>query len=387
MTDRKKILLVHLYSNGDCLYATAIARQIKNDFQGCHLTWAISGSCKNIITLNPFVDAVWEINDVPKDNVAALRKFKKKVLQQKKSGIWDEAFITHNGDSNLAFYDGTIRGMVLRAYPYSVSVPVQPILVLSDEETKRVNLFAERHHLKRYKHVILWEYAPLSGQIKFDNSFIRSLAEKIVDLPSTCVILSSAQSFTSSNEKIIDASQLSVRENAALTHYCTLLIGCSSGITWLCTSSAANLLPMVQLLNLNADFLNPPSVDFSRNGISTLNLIELTRMDPDLIYNCVRKIIEENFQEAKKQYNTAIIPSFKTTGKIVYNLMCYLQFGAVIKHYKVITSVYGRQPRLIKEFLSGIITFPFKLIGNVWRKKIALKHLPAPKPAVFKLFF
>ena len=38
----KKIILVQLYSNGDCLYATAVARQIKQDFPGSHLTWAIA---------------------------------------------------------------------------------------------------------------------------------------------------------------------------------------------------------------------------------------------------------------------------------------------------------------------------------------------------------
>ena len=31
---RDKILLVQLYSNGDCLYATTVAQQIKKDFPG-----------------------------------------------------------------------------------------------------------------------------------------------------------------------------------------------------------------------------------------------------------------------------------------------------------------------------------------------------------------
>jgi ADP-heptose:LPS heptosyltransferase len=38
----QKIVLVQLFSNGDCLYATAVARQIKADYPGCHLTWAIA---------------------------------------------------------------------------------------------------------------------------------------------------------------------------------------------------------------------------------------------------------------------------------------------------------------------------------------------------------
>ncbi|MEO6330401.1 MAG: hypothetical protein ABIO55_15810 [Ginsengibacter sp.] len=60
---REKILLAHLNSRGDCLYSTVIARQIKElDFKDCHLTWAISSRCKEVITLNPYVDAVWEIS-------------------------------------------------------------------------------------------------------------------------------------------------------------------------------------------------------------------------------------------------------------------------------------------------------------------------------------
>ena len=47
----KNILLVQLFSNGDCLYATTIARQIKQDYPGCKLTWAIASFCKDIIVI------------------------------------------------------------------------------------------------------------------------------------------------------------------------------------------------------------------------------------------------------------------------------------------------------------------------------------------------
>ena len=68
MSAPKKILLLQLMSNGDCLYATAIARQIKEDNPGCQLTWAIASFCKTIIDGNPYVDAVWEIPGVNKSN-------------------------------------------------------------------------------------------------------------------------------------------------------------------------------------------------------------------------------------------------------------------------------------------------------------------------------
>ncbi len=56
-----RILLGMLASNGDCLYATAIARQIKVDFPGCHLTWAIGSLSRQVLANNPDIDQVWEL--------------------------------------------------------------------------------------------------------------------------------------------------------------------------------------------------------------------------------------------------------------------------------------------------------------------------------------
>lgn len=368
MDNPRRILLVQLYSNGDCLYATAVARQIKQDFPGCHLTWNIAGSCKNIISQNPYVDEVLVTDEVPKNDIIAFRKLKKKVFREKEEGKWDEVFVTHNMDDNQALYDGTIRGMIFRAYPKPITVPVQPVLVLSEEETHRVKLFTETNKVQQFKNVILWEFAPQSGQSVLSFDFVRKVAERIIQLPGTCVILSSANSF-SSTEKIIDASILSVRENAELTHYCSLLIGCSSGITWLSTSSAAKQLPMLQLLDPQAYFRNAPSVDFNRYGISTNELIELIQFDEEKIVQAVKTIVEEGIITAKEKFNEPLPLQFNATKKVVYNLLCYWQFKAIAKHYRITTSIYGRHPLFIKQFILAFLTFPFKLIANKWRKR------------------
>lgn len=368
MSIPKNILLVQLYSNGDCLYATAVARQIKQDFQDCHLTWVIAEFCQHIIDLNPYVDDKLVTDEVPKNDVVAFRKFKRKVFKEKEEGKWDEVFVTHNMDNNQALYDGTIRGMIFRAYPNPITVPVQPVLILSDVENQKVKQFAGVNKLQHFKNVILWEFAPQSGQSVLSFDFVKRIAEKITQRSDTCVILSSANSFIGS-EKIIDGSTLSVRENAALTHYCNLLIGCSSGITWLSTSSAAKQLPMLQLLNPQAYFLNAPSVDFSRYGISTDELIELTNFDEEKVSNVVKLIIEEGISTAKKQYNELLPIQFNTTRKVVYNLLCYLQFGAIAKHYRVTKKIYGKHPKFIRQFILAFLTFPFKLIANKWKKR------------------
>ena len=364
----KRILLVQLYSNGDCLYATAVARQIKQDYPGCHLTWLIAEGWKDIISGNPYIDEVQVTDKVPKNDVIAFRKLKKTVFEKKKEGKWDEVFVTHNMDDNQALYDGTIRGMIFRAYPNPITVPVQPVLILKDTEKQNVKLFAEKNRLQQFKNIILWEYAPQSGQSLLNFDFVIRVAGKITQFPDTCIILSSANSFPNA-EKIIDASSLSVKENAELTHLCSLLIGCSSGITWLSTSSSAKQLPMLQLLDPQAFFRNAPSVDFGRYGISMDELVELIHFDEEKIVQVVKAILEEGIAAVKIKFNEQLPVQFNTTRKIVYNLLCYLQFKAIAKHYRITTSIYGRHPLFIKQFILAFLTFPFKLIANKWRKR------------------
>jgi hypothetical protein len=367
MNQPKKILLVQLFSNGDCLYATSIAHQIKLDFPGCHLTWVIAGYCKDIIKLNPYVDDVLVTEEVPKNDVVKFRRFKRKIAQQKREGKWDQVFITHNMDENQALYDGTVRGMVLRAYPLPVKVPLQPVLVLSEDEKRNVEEFVSKHQLHTFRNVILWEFAPQSGQSILQFELVKNIAKKLTALPGTCVILSSANTFEGTST-IIDASTVSVRENAGLTHYCTLLIGCSSGITWLSTSTAAKALPMLQLLDPAAYFMNAPSVDFKRYGIEHAPLIEIFDITENKVYETVRSILEEGFESARSTFNEIPPVQFNTTRKVVYNLLCYLHIRSVMKHYRIMKSIYGRHPLLVKQFILGILGFPFKLISNKLRK-------------------
>lgn len=365
MNNSKKILLVQLFSNGDCLYATAVARQIKQDFPDAHLTWAIATFCRHIIDLNPYVDAVRVVDNVPKSDVIAFRKFVRQVNQEKQQGLWDEVFVTTNMDANLAYFDGTIRGMILQAYPSPITVPLQPVLVLSEEEKNNVKKFAEQHQLSRFKHVVLWEYAPQSGQLSLNQELVFEAARKLTRNPNICIILSSPHQFDS-QAQVIDASVLTVRENAALTHYCNLMIGCSSGITWISTSSAARALPMIQLINPDVAFLNAPSIDFERFGIDTELLIELTTFDH--LAACVADALLD-FHRAKQQFHQVVRPNFNTTRIIVYNLLCYLHFGALFKHFRLNIKRYGWRGSFLRNFFLGLLLSPFTLIKNKVRKK------------------
>ena len=91
---RKTILLGHLRSTGDCLYATAIARQIKSDYPSCYLTWAIGKPYAQILYNNPFVDEVWEVDYAltSGDPNSAWNIFESEARLKFKAGMYDLIF-------------------------------------------------------------------------------------------------------------------------------------------------------------------------------------------------------------------------------------------------------------------------------------------------------
>jgi hypothetical protein len=367
----KKILLVHLQSNGDCLYATAIARQIKQDYPGVHLTWVIASFCKNIIDNNPYVDDTIVIDGVNRNTSTDITRNWKKIAQQKiAAGEYDKAFFTQIIDSNLANYDGTVRSAILRAYGKPITVPLTPVLRLRDHEIANAKNFAEKYKLANFKNVILFEFAPQSGQLAITPEIAMGIAETLTALPNTCIILSSNIKIGDANPKIIDGSALTLRETAHLTHYCTLLLGCSSGITWISTSEAAKQLPMVQMLDPDAFWVNPISRDFERCGFSQDYLIELYENNPKKLTEIISCVFAEGFAAARAKYYKPLPIQFKTTSRSIYNMLCLLQFGAIFKHIRINIGVFGWHPLLFWEIFVGFATAPYKLVSNTITKRL-----------------
>src|SRR6266498_3971808 len=92
----KRFLIIQLYSNGDCLYATVIARQLKNDFPGCHVSWIVEKNCKSILENNPFIDEISSIELTDKKHTEQIILMLKKGARLKvEKGELDDFFITH----------------------------------------------------------------------------------------------------------------------------------------------------------------------------------------------------------------------------------------------------------------------------------------------------
>lgn len=321
-----RILLVHLVANGDCLMATTIARQIKQDYPGCRLTWAISSKCRQVIDNNPAVDEVWEVRLAPGESPVGevWRRVREEAEARRSRGEFDFVFYTQIYPDNRSKFDGTTRSSTFRCYPHPITVPVSPVLCLRESEIERIRSFAKEKALERYHAVILFECAPGSGQSVLDLKKGIAVAERIVATHTdAAVIVSTHVPFPSPHPRILDGSCLTYRENAALSHFCTLLVGCSSGITWLLTSAAAKQLPTVQFLNRQSLASSFASVayDFAHWGLSTDHILENACTDPEEMAAIVGSALAD-FPAARQRYHQAFKPAF-------WDFICYFDYRSL----------------------------------------------------------
>ena len=121
--------------------------------------------------------------------------------------------------------------------------------------------------------------------------------------PQGRVILSSNLPIDGQDARILDGSELTFRENAELSHYCTLLVGCSSGLSWVCTSEAARRLPTVQILSRDAFNCNALSVDHAVWGLPTDHLLEMYDAPSGRTIRCVDAVLADGFAAARARFH------------------------------------------------------------------------------------
>lgn len=357
-----RILLVHLVSMGDCLFVTALARQIKQDYPGCHLTWAISNRCSQVIQNNPYVDEIWEVfSEKMSDNFGFVwEQTKREAIARKENGLYDLIFFTQIIPDNLSNYDGTTRSSTFRSYPNPITVPVSPIIILTDEEIDSVRIFARQNKLQEFDKVILFECSPQSKQSPVNLNFAIELSNKIVDEFEDCVILlTSNQKINAGHPRIIDASDLSFRENAELSKYCNLLIGCSSGITWLLTSTWAKKIPTIQILNNRSLLFSFASVSYDLKywGQSIDHIIEITNSADQYVFNCIEMTLEDGVEKARNNYNEVLTPDVTSLESMVRRFIHAKQFREIIK---VSRNYYNRN-----KDPSVIIIVPYAVVKTI----------------------
>jgi len=315
--------------------ATTVARQIKADFPGAHLTWAIGYKCKQAIDNNPYVDAVWSVeyglNELPFD---VWRRTKLEAQRRQREGHFDRVYYIQLYPDNLHNFDGTTRTSIFRSYPGSITVPVPPVMRLFDQEVENVSRFAERHALRDYRNVVLFECAPASNQSSLTPTIAIRVARRVVAaLKDTAFVISTHQPFSSDHPAIIDGSPLTYRENAELSKHCTLLLGCSSGITWLLTSDWAKKLPTIQFLRTGSNWFSFASVKYDHEylGLDVSHILETSVNDEDGMTDLIERYLQQQTFEG--------LPStdFRPSVDQLYNLYRMMhgkvQLGPLWRHF------------------------------------------------------
>lgn len=314
-----KVLLGQLNANGDCLYATILARQIKKDFPGCELTWAISSQCSHILKEVPYVDKTWEFsvsNHVDREN--AWWALEKAVLRnQSGSKGFDKVVLSQISPGNFRNYDGTIRTSLLRAYEAPITVPIDNIIVLDDVEKNKVDDFVKINQIEKYDYRILVECSSSSGQSYVTPEFALEVAEKVnKELGNSCFIISTHENICIDIPHCFSASDLNMRENSALTHYCTMFVGCGSGLTAVATSTASKEIPNLQLLigrtSVYASFFH----DFRFYGKKTDRFIELADAPAEKVISVIKDCCLDGLEKARDNHHQPI--------PVTYDFYCEL---------------------------------------------------------------
>jgi len=303
-----RVALVQLAAYGDCLFATLVARQIKRDHPGCHLTWVIGDKFASILDGNPHVDAVHKIvlSSRAEAFSSGWEKAKTWVTDQVRMGNLEKAYFTQIFPDNLRYYDGLIRTTIYGAYGKPITGPHLPEVFLTEAENRNVADFAVKHCLREFKHVFLVECGPGSGQSPMTPARAEALAHAVEKHnPEVVFLMSSSETLVRPSPQVVDASSLTYRENAALARHCTGLIGCFSGITVLTTSTAGKALPMLQILRKSTGAFRWGSVamDFRRVRLDESRVIEMAEPSDTRIISCIEKWLSESHSAARGQFH------------------------------------------------------------------------------------
>jgi hypothetical protein len=341
-----RILLGQLASNGDCLYATTVARQIKHDFPGAELTWAISSLCSAVIDNNPDVDDTWII---PVERWSEINTAWRRLLLEATNRDFDHLFFTQISPDGFRNYDGTIRPSILRNYGRPITVPVETVIVPTAAERERVKDWARRNRTAEFGKVVLFECASKSGQSFVTPKLAIEIAQRLIaELPETLVVLATVAPVETDHPQIIRGQELSLRETAELTNYADLLIGCASGVTVAATSTAAKPnLPMIEILNRQLSVYASFKHDMQYFGKPHAHILEMTSLSLPRIVRAIVASLCEGHSAASERFGEKVELNFNGyCSKIDGRLLRNDRYTEAAQSLAVTIARYGRRPQL-----------------------------------------
>ncbi|NJO93452.1 MAG: class I SAM-dependent methyltransferase [Hydrococcus sp. RM1_1_31] len=182
---------------------------------------------------------------------------------------------------------------------------------MRDDEVEKVYDFAKKHNLFQKSPVILFECASRSGQSFVTPYYALYAAQLLLSrVPGCKIILSSHVPIPALDERIIDGSVLTLRENAELTKYCDLFVGCSSGVTLTTLTDWAKRLPKILLLKLSTSMYASIVHEFEYWGYSTELILEMWDAPIEELIDCVCTVLKEDFTTARKRFHKEVTIDF-----------------------------------------------------------------------------
>lgn len=355
------ILLGQLGSNGDCLYATTIARQIKRDFPDCQLTWAISSLCKRVIENNPHVDHVWEIPVASWGDLnAAWNALEAEAARELGRGRFQHTFLTQICPNHFGNFDGTIRPSILRNYPRPITVPVETVIELTNPEKEKVAQWAQSTALSNFEKIVLFECSSKSGQSFVTPALAIEIARAaLAKNPRIAFILSTHEKIASDLPQIIYGGDLSMRETAALTHHADLFVGCGSGLTVVATSAAAKPnLPNIQILKRSTSVYASFKHDFEYFGKPAGHFLETTHTDPRRLAETILATLQYGINEANQELGEQIPLDFRWYFELIDQMLLQKrQFIEAANSLALTIERYGPRPDLVRFGKALILPF------------------------------
>jgi ADP-heptose:LPS heptosyltransferase len=355
MKRQRRVLLGQLSANGDCVYATTIAHQIKSDDPGCHLTWAIGSECRQVIQNNPHVDEVWEVPDPGRQFLAQTwRRFVQEARARQRHGDFDEVHLTQISPDNFAHFDGTVRASIFRGYSRPITVPVTPVIRLSEPEVERVEEFAARHDLERGSPIVFFESSPRSKQSLVTPTWALEVCRLLAaELPHVRVILSPPPSEALGAPWLIDGSTLGFRDVAWITRYCALFVGCSSGLTWVSTSDVARKIPMIQILSREARMYGAVTHDLQHWGLPSDHVIEMRDASPERAARCAFEVLTRGVADVRPRYHEDAEIRFDHYYRV---MMPFFQreLPTAARSLRLVVERYGPRTEIVTDLLSHL---------------------------------
>lgn len=347
-----RILLGLLGSNGDCLYATTIARQIKLDFPGCHLTWAIGSLCSRVLLNNADCDEVWEL---PQTSWADMERdwelFEIDAHRLVDTGQFDHAFLLQISPARFANYDGTIRPSIFRNYGRPITVPIDVSITLTEQEKAEVDHWFQDSPAADASEVVLCECSSKSGQSFMTVDLALQLAENITAARSKAVvIMSTHEKLRTEHPRIISGGALSIRQTTRLTDHVDLFIGCGSGVTVAATAGAAkSALPNIQILSRSKSVYASFRHDFAYFGKPTEHFLELTDENPAALSRVAITALTDGFAVAKAEFDDPVPLSFGWYQELISVMLLERgRYVDAVHSLLVTTERYGWHPELLQ---------------------------------------